>query len=77
MFTKINLKTTSLHSIIIVCTIALHLACDIGAEDCINNLINQGANPNLLDKANRTPLMSICNNGNAICVGPVSDMNSN
>lgn len=51
---------------------ALHLACEAGADDCVVTLMNQGAHPNLKDKAGKTPLTIVCDTGNDNCVGPVS-----
>ena len=52
--------------------IALHLACEAGAGDCIGTLVGQGADHSLLDKAGRAPLKIVCDAGFADCIGPVS-----
>ena len=52
--------------------IALHFACLAGSAECVASLITSGADPNLPDKSQTTPLFVVCEAGHHQCVHPVS-----
>ena len=41
----------------------LYIACSMGNVYAVNQLLNKGANPNVIDKENRTPLYIVSENG--------------
>ena len=49
---------------------ALHLACELGKENCVETLVAKGADPNVQDNEGVTPLMSTLQ-----CHGSDTDMN--
>ena len=53
---------------------ALYFACYAGSTECVGLLISNGADPNISDAFQQTPLFPACENGHSACIHAVSDM---
>ena len=53
-------------------TTALHLAAQAGSSGCVRALLASGADPNLVDNIQQTPLFPAVEGGNSKCIEAVS-----
>ena len=51
---------------------ALHLAAQSGSSECVRALLSSGADPNLVDNLQQTPLFPAVEGGHSKCIEAVS-----
>lgn len=51
---------------------ALHLAAQCGSSGCVISLLDSGADPNLVDNVQQTPLFPAVEGGHSKCIKAVS-----
>ena len=55
---------------------ALHLAAQAGSSGCVSALLTGGADPNLVDNQQQTPLFPAVEGGHSKCIEAVSESQS-